>query len=263
MRRRVHQGGFTLVEAIMVIVITGIVAGMVALFIRAPINAYLDSERRAMLTDIADTAARRIARDIQSAVPNSVRVDATGNFLEFVPVLTGGRYRASVGPGAAGDPLDFNSPDSRFDVLGPPIDIPAGAGANLVIFNQGTDESNVYRTRTAVTPGVGLSTVDFASATLTAPSPGHRFQIAGTPVTYACDPGTGTLWRYAGYGFQVAQPTSALGAGVPLATRLASCRFAYADSALQNNALVSMFLSFSQEDETVTLQHQVNVDNVP
>ena len=41
------QRGFTLIEAIIVIVITGILAGMVAVFIRAPIDAYVDSARRA------------------------------------------------------------------------------------------------------------------------------------------------------------------------------------------------------------------------
>ena len=50
--------GFTLVEAIMVIVITGILAGMVAVFIKAPVDGYVDSVRRAELTDAADTALR-------------------------------------------------------------------------------------------------------------------------------------------------------------------------------------------------------------
>ena len=60
------QCGFTLIEAIMVIVITGILAGMVAVFIRAPIDAYVDSARRADLTDVADTAVRRVARGSSS-----------------------------------------------------------------------------------------------------------------------------------------------------------------------------------------------------
>jgi MSHA biogenesis protein MshO len=269
MRRRALQAGFTLVEAIMVIVITGIVSAMVAMFIRTPVNAYLDSERRAMLTDIADTTARHIARDIQGAVPNSVRVDATGYFLEFVPVIAAGRYRASVGvPGAEGDPLAFGSPDTRFDVLGPPVNIPAGA--SLVVYNMGVPGLDIYEAGSSVRQPVGagnnLSTVTFASTMFTFPSSGSRFQIAGTPVTYACDIGTGTLWRYAGYGFQATQPTSLTAiraSGVPLATRLANCQFVYTPGVLQSNALVSTILSFSQEGEAVTLQHQVNVDNVP
>ena len=71
------QHGFTLIEAIMVITITGIIAAVVAIFIRQPVDAYLDTARRAALTDIADTTARRIGRDLQGALPNSVRVDGT------------------------------------------------------------------------------------------------------------------------------------------------------------------------------------------
>ena len=71
----------------MVITITGIIAAMVAVFIRSPIDAYVATARRAMLTDIADTAARRITRELQAALPNSARVDGTGRFLEFVPIV--------------------------------------------------------------------------------------------------------------------------------------------------------------------------------
>ena len=45
--------GFTLIEMVMVIVITGIVAAMVAVFIRQPIDAYVATARRAELTVLA------------------------------------------------------------------------------------------------------------------------------------------------------------------------------------------------------------------
>src|ERR1039457_5271215 len=98
MMRRTHEG-FTLVEMIMVIVITGIIGGMVAVFLKAPIQQYMDVARRADMTDIADTALRRIGRDLRLALPNSVRVTTgacpvttanpggagTCSFLEFLP----------------------------------------------------------------------------------------------------------------------------------------------------------------------------------
>src|SRR4051812_27634335 len=92
--------GFTLLEAVLVITLIGIVAAMVGVFIKAPIDAYVGQGRRAELTDTADTALRRISREVQRALPNSVRLDATGTVLEFLPVSAAGRYRAA--PDASG-----------------------------------------------------------------------------------------------------------------------------------------------------------------
>src|SRR5574343_2009528 len=99
--------GFTLVEMIVSIVIAGILVSMVAMFGRRQVDAYIDVGNRAQLSDEADTALRRIARDLQSALPNSVRLDVSHNFLEFVPIRDAGRYRADVGAGGTGNILDF------------------------------------------------------------------------------------------------------------------------------------------------------------
>jgi MSHA biogenesis protein MshO len=269
------QRGFTLIEAIVVIVITGIVAGMVAVFIRAPVEAYVDSARRADLTDVADTAARRIARELQGALPNSVR-EGDPHFVEFVPIHDAGRYRAEVGTAAASDdPLDFTSgADTTFDVLGPPVTV--SAGDSLVVYNLGIARADVYalapNNRRAATAGPILSKVTFTSTGQPLPfaSPGSRFQIVGTPVSYVCDLGTNTLWRYSGYDFQPGQLTTlaALNAlagstHAALATHVTACSFSYAPGPLQHNGLVSLSLTITQSGESVTLQHQVNVDNVP
>jgi hypothetical protein len=81
---------------IMVIVITGILSGMVAVFIKGPVESYFDMARRAELTDVADTAVRRMARDIRSSVPNTLRnpTDGSDQCIEFVPAKAGARYRA-------------------------------------------------------------------------------------------------------------------------------------------------------------------------
>ena len=65
--------GFTLVEMIMVITITGIIGGIVAVFLNAPVQQYIDVARRAELTDIADTALRRVGRDLGLGRANSGR----------------------------------------------------------------------------------------------------------------------------------------------------------------------------------------------
>jgi len=103
------QSGFTLVEMIIVIVITGILGGMVAVFLKAPIQGYMDSTRRAEMTDIADSTLRRLERDLRTALPNSVRiygaVSGSGScngtetcYLEYLETIAGGRYNSSTNP---------------------------------------------------------------------------------------------------------------------------------------------------------------------
>ena len=246
------------------IVITGIVVSMVAMFGRGQVDAYIDAGNRAELSDEADTTLRRIARDLQGALPNSVR--QSGNFIEFVPIHDGGRYRAGVDATGGGNILDFNSnTDSSFEVFGPPVTIPAGD--QLVVFNLGQTGSDVYAgtSRRAATAGVGLSTVTFAPAGTQFPlaSPQNRFQIVGTPVTYECA-GT-TLLRHWGYGFIPTQPTAFAGLGQTsiLADNVAYCAFSYSPAVLQRNGLIVLRLTLTRNGESVELLHQVDVQNTP
>lgn len=266
-----RERGFTLIEMIVSIVIAGILIAIVAMFGRRQIDSYLDVSARAELSDAADTALRRIARDLQSALPNSVRVDGTGQFLEFVPISDAGRYRADVGGGASDNPLDFtNSSDSSFDVLGPPVTI--RAGEELVIFNLGLTGSDVYAgsNRHPATAGAGLQTVtytiDGTHPQFVFPSPQNRFQIVAQPVSYVCNPAAGTLTRRTGYGFIPGQPTNfaALGgSSAILVSDVAACSFSYAPAALQRNGLAVLRLTLSRNNESVELLHQVEVLNTP
>lgn len=266
--------GFTLVEMIVSIVITGIIVAIVAVFGRGQIEAYLDVSNRADLSDAADTALRRVGRDLQSALPNSVR--QSGNFIEFVPITDAGRYRADVGGAAGDDMLDFGSnSDGSFDVFGPPVTI--GAGEELVIFNLGQPGSDVYAgtSRRAATAGVGLSKVVFNpnGAQFPLASPQSRFQIVGTPVTYECapnpgNPALGTVTRRWGYGFQGTQPVAAdfavLGGQTSvLVGDVAACAFNYTPAVLQRNGLVVLRLTLTRNGESVQLLHQIDVLNTP
>ena len=267
---RNKASGFTLTEAVMVIVITGILAGMVAVFIRAPVQGFFDTARRAALVDIADTALRRISRDLREALPNSVRVSGTG--LEFLHVRSAGRYREQViptgGAGAPGDILDFNSVDTTFDVLGPTVNVQSGD--SVVVYNLGIpgtasayDTSPLTTRRVAVAPfGASLSNVAVSSAAaLPFSSPARRFQVIDTPVSYVC---SGTqMRRYSGYAITAPQAVPPAGTGALIADKIASCSFVYAAGPTQRDALITLGLNLTDGGETVSLIYQVHVSNVP
>src|SRR4029079_1027107 len=117
--------GVTLIEMVIVIAITAAIASAVAVFMRRPVEGYVDAARRAELTDIADTALRRITRDLRRALPNSVRIATTVSgastvyYVEYLQTSGGGRYRSDVeSDGITGNPLNFTAIDTSFDVIG-------------------------------------------------------------------------------------------------------------------------------------------------
>lgn len=290
MKPKQAQAGFTLVEMIVVIVITGIIGGMVAIFLRAPVQQYVATARRAEITDIADTATRRIGRDLRLALPNSVRVTSAGLFLEFLPTRGGGRYRvdaAATGTAAGcgslnADVLNFSDTDPCFEVFGPPMAVNT--------FTAGTDRIAVYNLGIAGADAyAGNNTAGYASNTASSitinpafrfpfESPSARFQVITTPVSYVCIPIVGgvggTLTRYWGYPMQPLQTavdtTAELIALTTPATRavlannVSTCNFSYdANVVAQRSGLLTLNLGITLDGETVNLYSATHVSNVP
>lgn len=274
------QVGFSLVELIVVIVVLGILGSTVAVFIEGPVRAYFDSIRRARLTDAADTVARRLAREMQDALPNSVRVSTGGGtvFMEFIPIRDVGRYRTAASAGAEPggiDALDFSDgADASFDVLGRAVSVPANA--HLVIYNLGSGAFDAYgggnRRAVGTAPGTTNAISFTATGTpLPADAPEHRFYLVTTAVTYACTPaadGSGRVERYSGYALQAAQPVAAGTAPLAAATRtlvvdgVSACNFELGNT-LSTLDQVSVRLQLSAGGETATLFTQVQLGNAP
>ena len=270
--------GFSLVELIIVIAILGILSASVGVFIANPVRAYFETIDRATLTDAGNSVIRRVMREVQAAVPNSARITASGGttFLEFVPIVDAGRYRAAASNNypPQNDPLTVTDPtDSSFQVLGPTVNVPAGS--QLVVLNLGYGNANLYtgtNTRTVTSIGPALQTITFTPTTAwPGDSPGYRFYIVNGAVTYACTPnatGTGTLTRYSGYAIQGPQPSSTAGAPLSTATSslvlddVSACSFTPGPVSVDLNA-VQMTLQLTRNSETVSLYSQVHAPNNP
>ena len=289
-----RQHGFTLVELVMVIVITGVIAATLTVFLRPAIDNYLASRSRADLTDQAETALRRLVRDVRVAVPNSIRTPSPQCF-ELIPTSSGGRYRS--GPDTVNDaatctastcsaPLDTVQATTVFDVL-TPLASPPAVGDSVVVGNQNPGDVYAGTNRAAIVSVAASPNVAFGKQRLTVASTqfpigydGGRFSVvpnAQRAVFYVCSGadgtldasgnGKGTLYRLMNYGFNAAYPASCpsvAGADV-LATKVRSCSFVYDPNqgATQQNGFVWMELDLTRNNESAHLALGAHVSNAP
>jgi MSHA biogenesis protein MshO len=247
-----------------------------------PIDAYFDTARRAALTDVADTTARRMARDIRKSLPNSVHAP-TDQCLELIPTKTGGRYRTDVDASSGtpkGDTLDFAGADSSFDMLGDNstlADQAIAIGDLIAVYNLGPGINDAYAgSNTSNVTGVSAGAlpnethVAIASKLFPLPSGGNRFHVIPKDekvVAFVCS--GGTLFRTASSVMNKTAdggscPTTASGTlRVATLANVGSCAFIYNGSDLQRNALVQLDVTMSTGGESVRLYHEVHVDNTP
>jgi MSHA biogenesis protein MshO len=280
--------GFTLVELVITITLTTIVVSFMAMFISGPVRAYNDQGRRAELVDLAENSLRRITRDIHRALPNSIRLTVSGSTaaLELLITADGARYRDRPPPGDPSKRLQFSSAEDAFNSVGGFRNISKPFSSNshyLSIYNVGVPGADAYELANVITPPGTQIDIDadaipgednvritpafrFAFA-----SPGQRVFLVDGAVTYLCDTSTGALVRYSGYTIAADQTNRdsdaellAAGAGSTLVTnRVSACTMTYAPGTSQRAGLVSIALAVSDTGETVSLLHQVHVDNVP
>ncbi|MES2257590.1 MAG: type II secretion system protein [Pseudomonadota bacterium] len=272
--------GFTLVEAIIVMVVTGILAGMVAVFIKIPVQNYVDSTARAELTDIADLSLRRMSRELRLALPNSILVQgASSNTIQFLITKTGGRYvDLSDSPPPTVKPLNFyDATATTFNLVGA---APTGrqqivAGDRIVVYNLGILPASAYTGSNVATVNsisgtlVTLASNPFATQNPLMDSPDHRFQVVIGTVTYVCNPvanGTGTLKRYFSSTIPPSEALSSPVVGIPalLANMVSACSFDYVQLPNTHSALIGINLTLRRSNgESTTLSRQVHVDNTP
>ncbi|MEO8716967.1 MAG: type II secretion system protein [Burkholderiales bacterium] len=289
----------TLIELVLAIVIVGIIVAAVAFFL-TPLRQGTDLALRAELTDIADNALQRVGRDVQLALPNSVRTATAGTsrFVEFIAVRTAGRYRAGGGGLAGGtncpnddtslvapdnDQLSFDLPagDSCFKTLGKLPGAVVPGSDQLVLNNYGFTDQNAYQTAATLnrviiaavdTSEADRDRISFAPTTFVRAlhdSPGKRFFVISGPVTYECDLAGRRIYRHSGYALSAAQPTSFVGTPALIAENVIACEFEYTPSVSAQLGLLTLRLQLQRllfgggSAETVSLYYAVHVNNAP
>lgn len=296
--------GVTLIEMVVALVVLAIAGALIAYFIY-PVRQAVDVAARAELTDVADNALQRMTREARVALPNSVRVTAAGaaQYLEFIPVVAGGRYRAEGGGPAGGtacpatsplgqpdsDQLSFDLSDGCFKSLGPVYNAAAVAPSDILVLNNygpGFAGQNAYEAagtnRRVITAAAVEATpprlrLQFTAGVFTAAlhdSPARRFYVvrgngaAPLPVTFECN--GGFLRRWTGYAIvEAPQPTAFPGGtSTLLATGVTGCTFTYDPNTAPQAGLLTLQLTLSRArsgggTETVALYHSVHIANIP
>ena len=281
-----RQTGFTLIELILVILITGILAGVLFTILRGPIQSSLDVQQRTELVGVAETALQRMSREVRLALPNSVRVSG-GSALEFLRTVDGGRYRAAPPPGNR--VLRFNDTtqgtNGTFEVLGglPGVDAgsvmlatlsPASGEADcrngttdcMVVYNTGQNGADAYAGDNVAAIeeyDSAASELRFRRASSGFPfeSPRQRFHVVDTPVSYVC--AGNAITRYDEYDMQSAQPVPPGVGGNLLVDRVSACTFTYDPGTSTRAGLLTFSITISDGGQDITLLQQVQVENLP
>lgn len=283
--------GFTMVEVIVVITISAVIAGFTAVLIREPLLAYNDVARRRELVVSAETALERLARDVRRALPNSLRVSASGRVLEYLDVSEGARYRsepdAALTHPAPADVFEIG-PETSFNVLGRLSSLtftygtPFPAGTRLAIYPTSTtlwSDAATSASPGVITPAATSITprndgdedqLELSAAhQFSLDSPRKRVFVVTGPISYVCAPASGTLRRYWSYSVSSTQPTDPAlaplvsAASANLADRVTSCSFDYQAGTPQRGGLLTITLVLTSGSEQVQLLHQIHVENVP
>jgi MSHA biogenesis protein MshO len=269
--------GFTLVEIVVTLVIASILVIGTFRFIGNSVDGFVVSSNRNQLASAGRLALDRMALELQTALPNSVRVAQDGQCLEFIPVVAATTY---LDPDFADDSA---SALAHFHavVFNPPLLLEAPEQTYAAIYPAFTDE--LYQPVSSSSPLAllgegGISAVDGERVliSLDAPhlfprrSPVDRLYIVEQPVSF-CVVGP-RLYRYSNYGLGNCDP--AVPACLPqdaaagrqlIANQLSESPEAFAVLAptLRRNSLVTFNLNFRDGNDSFSMSHEVLLRNTP
>lgn len=264
--------GFTLLELVAVILLMGIIGLGAYGYLRFGSQVYVDSTAREQVLNQGRFLVERLSRELRNAVPNSIRVSADGDCLEFVPMAGAMQYLDAPVRPASGSQL------RALSTLAAPYWDQGLYGSQVWVIINPTQPAQLYGAPGNDQRLAALASIDAeadgtllltlaASSRFSKDSPSHRLYLGAAPVSY-CRQGQ-AVYRFDGYGFQASQPLpgGGLAGGALMAEGVQSGvgpLFRYDAPVLQRNAVVHLLLPFSTlSQDAMFFNLEVHIPNVP
>ena len=257
--------GFTLVELVVVIIVLGIVGTVTSRYLVYGSEIYVDARARQEAVASVRYATERIRRDLHSAVPNSVRIQADNvnnrQCVEFVPILDSGSYLdlPRLPSETTMDVVMFTSPQ-------------ATEGDRLWVYAEQASQVYAGTQRWQTVQGIasggsGTHQITFNGAPqFSDDSPVRRFYIGRGAVSYCLR--NNSVYRHSGYGWNATQQVFTSG-GVLIAEGLnnsVATQPPFSDAGVAGSRFSQLLLDWRLETdsgEPLEVYHALHIANVP